>query len=177
MDSRLLAMLAASSLALATPSRAQKTAGDYVDDSTINASVKAALVGNPKTDAGDINVETYKGVVQLSGFVDSQHARDEASRAASAVSGVKEVRNDIAIGSRKSVGQKLDDSVTTGRVKAALIDASDVKARQINVETNGGVVQLSGFVTSDGMRHRAVKIASTVEGVERVEDALVVKPE
>ena len=44
------------------------------------------------------------------------------------------------------MGTKLDDSVTTGKVKTALMDADDVKAGEINVETKGGVVQLSGFV-------------------------------
>lgn len=52
-----------------------------------------------------------------------------------------------------------------------------MKARQINVETNAGVVQLSGFVTSAGMRERAAKIAAGVEGVKHVENALVIKPE
>ena len=67
--------------------------------------------------------------------------------------------------------------MTTGRVKAALVDTKDVKARQINVETNGGVVQLSGFVTSPGMRERAAKVAAGVDGVKRVENALIIKPE
>lgn len=177
MNTRILAMLAALSVAFAAPAHAQKTAGDVVDDSTINASVKAALVSDKTADASKINVETYKGVVQLSGFVPSQAQKDAAGKIAAGIAGVTEVRNDIAIGASQSVGQKLDDSVTTGRVKAALVDTKDVKARQINVETNDGVVQLSGFVTSAGMRDRAVKVASGVEGVKRVENALVIKPE
>lgn len=177
MNARILAMLAALSVAFAAPVHAQKTVGDVIDDSTINASVKAALVSDKTADASKINVETYKGVVQLSGFVPSQAQKDAAGKLAAGVAGVKEIRNSIAIGASQSVGQKLDDSVTTGRVKAALIDTQDVKARQINVETNGGVVQLSGFVTSPGMRDRAAKVAAGVEGVKHVENALVIKPE
>lgn len=176
MNSRLPAMLAALGLAIAAPAHAAKTAGDALDDSTINASVKAALVTNKKTEAHRINVETYKGIVQLSGFVNSQAEKDEATQVAAAVSGVKEVRNSVAIGPSGSVGQKLDDSVTTGRVKAALIDDKDVKSHQINVETNAGVVQLSGFVTSEAMRDSAARVAANVDGVKKVDNELMVKP-
>lgn len=176
MKSRMLATLAMLSIAVAVPAHAQKTAGDVIDDNTVNASVKSALVGDKATDAGKINVETYKGVVLLSGFVPTQGQKDAASKVAAGVSGVKEVKNEIAIGPSQSTGQKLDDSMLTGKVKAALVDAKDVKSGQINVETNGGVVQLSGFVTSGAMRDRAIKVATGVEGVKRVDDALLVKP-
>jgi osmotically-inducible protein OsmY len=73
------------------------------------------------------------------------------------------------------MGAKLDDSVTTGRVKAALIDAKDVKSGQINVETKAGVVQLSGFVNSAAMKDKAGAVASDVRGVKEVQNVLVVK--
>ncbi len=177
MTSRILAAFAALAIACATPALAQKTAGDVIDDNTINASVKAALVGDRTTDAGKINVETYKGVVLLSGFVPDQGQKNAAARLAAGVSGVKEVKNNIAIGASQPVGQKLDDSVLTGRVKSALVDTKDVKSGQINVESNDGVVQLSGFVTSGAMRDRAIKVASAVEGVKRVDNALLIKPQ
>ena len=66
--------------------------------------------------------------------------------------------------------------MTTGRVKAALIDSKDVKSHQINVETNAGVVQLSGFVTSDAMRDSAARVAANVDGVKKVDNELMIKP-
>ena len=176
MNSRIPAMLAALAITIAAPAHAAKTAGEVVDDSTINASIKAGLLMDKRTEAHRINVETYKGIVQLSGFVNSQAERDAATQVAAAVSSVKEVRNSIAIGPSGSVGQKFDDSVTTGRVKAALIDSKNVKSHQINVETNGGVVQLSGFVTSDTMRASAARIAADVGGVKQVDNELLLKP-
>ena len=143
-----IATLVAGSLLAVATAQADKSAGDVVDDSTVNASVKAELVGNKITKANNINVETYKGVVQLSGFVGSQAEKDEAGRVAAGVDGVKSVSNNLSIGSKTSMGTKLDDSVTTGKVKTALMDADDVKSGQINVETKAGVVQLSGFVSS-----------------------------
>jgi hyperosmotically inducible periplasmic protein len=73
------------------------------------------------------------------------------------------------------MGTKLDDSVTTGKVKTALMDADDVKAGEINVETKGGVVQLSGFVNSEDMKKKAGEVAAGVSGVKNVQNALVVK--
>jgi hyperosmotically inducible protein len=168
--------IATLALALAVPAHAEKTAGDVVDDNMINASVKAALVSDKTTDAGKINVETYKGVVQLSGFVPDQAQKDAAGKVAATVEGVKQVKNSIAIGEKTSLGTSLDDSMLTSKVKAALMDAADVKSGQINVETNNGVVQLSGFVTSRGMAERAGAVAAKVEGVKHVDNVLMVKP-
>jgi hyperosmotically inducible protein len=159
------------------PAQAQKSAGESLDDSTINATVKAELIANASTKARQINVETYKSVVQLSGFVESETEKADAERIASAVGGVREVRNSIVVAVRPPVSQRIADGVTTGRVKAALIDDKDVNSNQINVETRAGVVQLSGFVLNEKRRERAAFVALRVEGVQRVENALVIKPE
>lgn len=170
------AVLAALLGIVVAPVQAQKSAGDYVEDATIAASVKAGLLDNKATSSVQINVESYKGTVQLSGFVESQAERDAAGKVASGVSGVKRVVNSIGLAPRTSVGQKLDDSLITGKVKAALMDTRDVASRQINVETKNGVTQLAGFVTSSGMKDRAGKVAAGVSGVKRVDNVLQVKP-
>jgi hyperosmotically inducible protein len=171
-----LALLVATSLSV-TIAQASKSTGEVIDDTTINASVKAGLIGNKTTKAHDINVETYKGVVQLSGFVDTPAEKDEAARVAAGVDGVKSVQNSIAIGGKTSLRTKLDDTVMTGRVKAALMDAKDVKSGQINVETKSGIVQLSGFVDSEAMKDKAGTVAAGVNGVKDVQNALIVKPD
>jgi hyperosmotically inducible periplasmic protein len=168
---------AALALSLCAPAYASKSAGTIVDDNTINASVKANLIGNKQTKARHINVETYKGVVQLSGFVTTQAEKDEAGKVAKAVDGVKDVRNDISIAPDTPFGQKLDDSVTTGKVKAALIDTKDVSSTAINVETRGGIVQLSGFVPNEAMRDKAGQVAGRVEGVKSLDNVLQIRPE
>jgi hyperosmotically inducible periplasmic protein len=168
------ALLAGAVLAVAT-AQADKTTGEVMDDNTVNASVKAALIGNKTTKAHDINVETYKGGVQLSGFVETAAQKDEAGKVAAGVDGVKSVSNNLSIGGNTSMGTKLDDTVTTGKVKAALMDASDVKSGQINVETKAGIVQLSGFVNSAAMKEKAGTVAAGVSGVKDVQNALVVR--
>jgi hyperosmotically inducible protein len=68
-----------------------------MDDSALTAKVKSALIDDPSTKAGDINVETRQGVVQLSGFVESQAQKDAAAKVAGAVKGVKSVQNGLSI--------------------------------------------------------------------------------
>ena len=171
-----LAFLAAALVAVA-PAHAQKTAGDVVDDNTINASVKAELASAENLEDSQIVVETYKGIVLLAGFLPSKDQKDKAGTIAKGVSNVKSVHNAIAIHTENTAGSKLDDTVTTGKVKAALMDDKDVKSGQINVETKGGVVSLSGFVTGDKIKRRAVEVAKSVGGVKSVVDAMYVKPE
>ena len=71
--------------------------GQYIDDSVITAKVKAAIFDNAMTKATEINVETFKGVVQLSGFVSSQEAANKAVELARNVGGVKGVTNDMRL--------------------------------------------------------------------------------
>ncbi|WP_349431534.1 BON domain-containing protein [Methylomarinum sp. Ch1-1] len=67
--------------------------GEYVDDSVITTKVKAQLLNEPNLSSAQINVETFKGVVQLSGFVNSQAGIDRAVEIARDVAGVKSVKN------------------------------------------------------------------------------------
>jgi hyperosmotically inducible protein len=73
----------------------QEGTGEYVDDSVITTKVKAAVFNEPTLKSAEINVETFKGIVQLSGFVSSQAAQDKAVSLARAVAGVKSVKNDM----------------------------------------------------------------------------------
>ena len=76
-------------------SRTQESTGEYLDDSLITTKVKAAILGEPGLKVSEINVETFKGVVQLSGFVNSREDIDAATKLARAVNGVTQVKNDM----------------------------------------------------------------------------------
>jgi hyperosmotically inducible protein len=75
----------------------QKGTGEYVDDSVITTKVKTAILNEPDLKVAEINVETFKGAVQLSGFVSSQAAANKAVEVARGVGGVKSVKNDMRI--------------------------------------------------------------------------------
>ena len=71
--------------------------GEYVDDSVITSKVKAAILAEPTLSSAEINVETFKGVVQLSGFVNSKADINKAATLARGVGGVKSVKNDMRL--------------------------------------------------------------------------------
>jgi osmotically-inducible protein OsmY len=71
--------------------------GGYVDDSAITTKVKSELLATKGVDSTEITVETFKGVVKLSGFIDNKDMIDTAIRTAQAVAGVKSVTNDMTI--------------------------------------------------------------------------------
>lgn len=97
--STVIAALMLSTIAGCTSTATSKheTAGQYVDDAAITTSVKAAVLNAPTLKVSEINVETYKGVVQLSGFVSTAENIATAAAVARSVSGVKSVKNDLRL--------------------------------------------------------------------------------
>lgn len=75
----------------------QRSTGEFFDDTVITSKVKAAILNDPLTKVLEINVETYRGEVQLSGFVSSQEAIDRAVELARGVKGVTSIKNDMVI--------------------------------------------------------------------------------
>ena len=90
----LLIILLAFFLGCASTSKKEGT-GEYVDDTVITTKVKAAILNDPALKVSEINVETFKGVVQLSGFVKSRGDINRAVEVARGVRGVKAVKNDM----------------------------------------------------------------------------------
>ena len=75
----------------------QEGTGQYIDDSVITTKVKAAILDEPTLKVAEINVETFKGIVQLSGFVSSRTAANRAVEVARGIEGVKSVKDDMRI--------------------------------------------------------------------------------
>lgn len=92
-----LAVAAALSMAACNSSRTSESTGEYVDDTVITSKVKAALLNDSGLKSFDIGVETFKDVVQLSGFVNSEQVKARASQVAGGVSGVRSVRNNLVV--------------------------------------------------------------------------------
>ena len=93
-----LAVITFMAMALGCASTAkQEGTGEYVDDTVITTKVKAAILNEPSLKSAEINVETFKGVVQLSGFVSSRAAETKAVEVTRSVGGVKSVKNDMRL--------------------------------------------------------------------------------
>jgi osmotically-inducible protein OsmY len=84
-------------LAGCAPTAKREGTGEFIDDALITTKVKAALAADPDVKATEVNVETFKGTVQLSGFVSSKEAIDKAAAITRGVSGVKGVKNDMTV--------------------------------------------------------------------------------
>lgn len=167
---RLISLCACCLLPLASISAlAEETPGDHVDDTLTTARVKMALLDSSLSDASQINVETSKGIVQLSGFLSSNEAKVSAGEVAAGVKDVRDVSNRITVRTgNRSAGETLDDTILAGKIKLALAEEETTNANRINVEVREGTVELSGFVGSYAERNMAVEFVSGLDGVKSV---------
>jgi osmotically-inducible protein OsmY len=94
---RCFVLLTLITLAACASTRTHESAGEYVDDSVITSKVKTQLANDAFFKSFRISVETYKGIVQLSGFVNSQQAVDQAGQIARSVQGVNSVKNHLIV--------------------------------------------------------------------------------
>ncbi len=105
MKTPLISLLALAALALplvlsttgCTATATKESTGEYIDDTSITARVKLALVGDERVRARDVEVETFRGTVQLSGFVDNADQKTRAGEIAAATAGVRRVQNDLVV--------------------------------------------------------------------------------
>ncbi|EIS7447507.1 molecular chaperone OsmY [Citrobacter sp. FDAARGOS_156] len=148
--------------------------GNFMDDSTLTAKVKAALVDHDSIKSTDISVKTDQKVVTLSGFVESQAQAEEAVKVAKGVEGVTSVSDKLHVRDSKETSVKgyAGDTAITSEVKAKLLADDIVPSRKVKVETTDGVVQLSGTVDSQAQSERAESIAKAIDGVKSVKNDL-----
>ena len=94
---RCLVLLMLITLVACSSTRTHESTGEYVDDSVITTKVKSLLAEDDFFKSFQISVETYKGTVQLSGFVNSRQAVDKAGQIAQSVNGVQSIKNDLIV--------------------------------------------------------------------------------
>jgi hyperosmotically inducible protein len=158
------------------PLSSPMTLGTQVDDTVITSGVKSALIADDLVKSLDLQVETRKGVVQISGFVESQAQIDQALALTRAVAGVTDVENGISLkGAPGTVGSAIDDTTVTVRVKSALLADPGIKSLDISVLTHHGEVQLTGFVNTPDQIDQAGKLAAATEGARGVKNELMIK--
>src|SRR5450631_2681378 len=92
-----VALVAPIAMSACTSTRTTESTGEYVDDVTVTSKVKAALLGDSGLKSFDIGVETYKDVVQLSGFVNSDQVKAHAGQVAGSITGVRSVKNNLVV--------------------------------------------------------------------------------
>ena len=101
---RIIAFALAVAIAGSSATAQDRSTGQWVDDAALTTKVKASLAEEDGVNPMSVNVNTYRGVVQLSGFVESEEAKRRAENAAKAVEGVRSVKNDLRIAPSGSSG-------------------------------------------------------------------------
>jgi hyperosmotically inducible protein len=157
-----------------TPART--SVGTEIDDTVITTRVKTAYTGDSDLRGMGIKVETRKGIVMLSGFVNNSSMARHAVDTARGIEGVKSVDDAMSIkNDNVSVGNKIDDSIITAKVKSALLEDARIKSADIAVVTRKGQVQLSGYVNNQLQIDRAIAISRSINGVHDVINEMTIK--
>ena len=144
----------------------RRTAGTQVEDESIEIKV-ASAVRQELGERVNLTVTSFNRKVLLSGEARSATDKDRAEKLAQSQENVQSVVNDLAVMPTSSLTQLSKDTVTTGQVKAAFVDAKDLQVNAFKVVTQRGVVYLMGRVTTREAK-RATDIARSIGGVTKV---------
>jgi osmotically-inducible protein OsmY len=144
----------------------RRTAGTQVEDESIEIKV-ASAVRQELGERVNLTVTSFNRKVLLSGEARSAADKERAEKLAQSQENVQSVVNDLAVMPTSSLTQLSKDTVTTGQVKAAFVDAKDLQVNAFKVVTQRGVVYLMGRVTTREAK-RATDIARSIGGVTKV---------
>jgi osmotically-inducible protein OsmY len=160
-----------------------------IKDAWLDGKLETALLFNEHLNSFAIDTEVKNGVAYLRGSVESDIDRDLAGQIAESIEGVSKVKNDLAVDKAKataaresdsrpeSSGFKADvmDATLTAEVKTELLINSNTQGMSINVDTEDGVVTLSGQVASEQEKELAGQIAANRDGTQSVRNMLTVE--
>ena len=171
----------------------ERSAGTQINDGWITMKVHAQFVTEEALDGSDIDVDTMKGVVTLTGTVRSEAGRTRAVAIAKATDGVKNVNDKLRIakdadqpaagakeagreaaGAAKQGGRRVNDGWIKSKIYSEFLTEDALDNSDIDVRVRSGVVTLTGSVATAAARTRAVAIAKATDGVKDVKDSLKV---
>jgi osmotically-inducible protein OsmY len=156
---------------------AERSFGEVIDDATITSQVKSKFLWSKNTEGFATNVTTKRGKVSLVGTADSAAAKDLAGQMALNTRGVMSVDNQLVVKAPKEsvaktateeAGHDMTDGWITTKVKSTYMYSTNVNGSDISVNTDKGVVALSGKVDSGAERALAIELAQNVRGVKSV---------
>lgn len=158
----------------------QSKGPDEGSDSWISMQVKYSLLYNRHVSGINTQVFVNDGIVTLQGEAENQAQKDLAGEYAKDIKGVKDVKNEMTIAKipsepKQTMGEKIDDASITAQVKMALLLHHSTSSFKTGVETNDGVVTLSGEASSGAGKDLAGKVASDVNGVINVVNNMTIE--
>ena len=144
----------------------RRSTGTQVDDQTIELRA-VVVIDRTIGERGHVSATSYNRAVLLTGEVPTEADRSAAEAAVAKVENVRTVVNEIAVMPNSTLGQRTNDTIITGKVKAAFLDAKELQVASIKVITERGVVYLMGRVTAQEAMI-ATEVAATTQGVVKV---------
>ena len=144
----------------------RRTTGTVVEDEGIELRAASRIRENVG-DRGHVNVTSYNRQVLLTGEVASAQDKQLVEQIVTGVDNVRHIVNEIAVLGNSTLTQRSSDSLVTGRVKAALVDAKDLSSSAFKITTERGTVYVMGRVTTREAA-RATEVISATTGVQRV---------
>jgi osmotically-inducible protein OsmY len=146
----------------------RRTAGTFIDDELIELKAIGALQDDEELwNYSHLNVTSLNNIVLLTGESPNEALRQRAAQTVANVQKVRKVHNEVVVAAPSSMLSRSGDTVTTGKVKTALLNSEDVDGTRIKVVTENGVVFLMGLVTQKEA-DAASEVARRVGGVQRV---------
>lgn len=154
--------------------------GEVIDDASVTSAIKSKLAWSKNADGLATKVDTKRGKVTLTGTADSAASKDLAGRLAMNTRGVASVDNKLVVASAKpgaagtarsatqEAGRDMSDGWITTKVKSTFMFSSNVNSSDISVNTDKGIVALSGEVNNGAERALAIELAQNVRGVKSV---------
>jgi len=144
----------------------RRTTGTVVEDEGIELRA-ASRIREALGERGHVNVTSYNRQVLLTGEVGTEQEKQLADQIARNVDNVRHIVNELAILGNSTLTQRSSDSLTTGKVRAALVDAQDLSSSAFKITTERGTVYVMGRVTAREAK-RATDVISATAGVQKV---------
>ncbi len=145
-----------------------RTVGNAIDDASIQLDLRQRLYDASRTDFSDIDLEVVEGRVLMTGRVETQDARIEASRVAWTTPGVDDVINEVEISDRNISFIRPRDTWISTQLRARLIGDGSVRQVNYHIETLRGTIYLFGIAQDEDELARVTEHARTIRGVDRV---------
>ena len=152
-----------------------RTLGTVVDDTTIKINISSNLLSSSTNLFVNINTSVIEGRVLLTGIVDTQEIRIEAVRKVWEVDGVREVINEIEIGSKTTIKEYANDLWITTQVKGMAAKTIGLRALSYNFETIKGKVYIAGITSRPEQLDQIIEVTKTIKGVKEIVNYVIIK--
>ena len=152
-----------------------RTLGTVVDDTTIKINISSNLLSSSTNLFVNVNTSVIEGRVLLTGIVDTQEIRIEAVRKVWEVDGVREVINEIEIGSKTTIKEYANDLWITTQVKGMAAKTIGLRSLSYNFETIKGKVYIAGITSRPEQLDQIIEATKTIKGVKEIVNYVIIK--